>query len=144
MVDEEAFLEHAEVFGHRYGTSRRVVTEGLAHGHDVVLEIDWQGAQLIRQEYPEALDIFILPPSRAELAARLKARGEDNPKVIACRMNQAQSEISHYNDYQHLVVNENFETALSEMTVIVETARSGRRLPRKNLQTLLDELLIGN
>ena len=143
MVDEGAFLEHAEVFGNCYGTSRKAVTRELALGHDVVLEIDWQGARMIRAEFPHTLDIFILPPSRAELATRLKARGEDDPEVIRRRMNEARREISHHDDYANLVVNDDFDEALSHMSAILEAARCGRRLVREDRKTLLDELLSG-
>lgn len=144
MVDDGAFLEHAEVFGHRYGTSRHAVAEELARGHDVVLEIDWQGARMIRAEFPDTYDIFILPPSLTELAARLKARGEDDPDVISRRMNEAKKEMSHYDDYANLVVNDDFDQALSQMAAIVVAARCGKRLPRREMKTLLAELLSEN
>lgn len=144
MVDDGAFLEHAEVFGHRYGTSRHAVAEELARGHDVVLEIDWQGARMIRAEFPDTYDIFILPPSLTELAARLKARGEDDPDVISRRMNEAKKEMSHYDDYANLVVNDDFDQALSQMVAIVVAARCGKRLPRQEMKTLLAELLSEN
>ncbi len=144
MVAEGAFLEHAEVFSNRYGTSRQAVAEELARGHDVVLEIDWQGARMVRGEFPNTLDIFILPPSWAELAARLKTRGEDNPDVIRQRMNAARREMSHHADYANLVVNDNFDEALAQITAIVEAARCGKRLPRQVAKTLLEELLKEN
>lgn len=144
MVEQGAFLEHAKVFGHRYGTSRQAVAEELARGHDVVLEIDWQGARMIRTEFPHAVDIFILPPSRAELATRLKARGEDDPEVISRRMSEARKEMSHSNDYTNLVVNDDFAEALSRIAAIVRAARRGKRLPRQDMKTLLDELLSEN
>ncbi len=144
MVDDGAFLEHAEVFGYRYGTSRHAVAEELARGHDVVLEIDWQGARMIRAEFPDTYDIFILPPSLTELAARLKARGEDDPDVISRRMNEAKKEMSHYDDYANLVVNDDFDQALSQMAAIVAAARCGKRLPRREIKTLLAELLSEN
>lgn len=144
MVDDGAFLEHAEVFGNRYGTSRHAVAEELARGHDVVLEIDWQGARMIRAEFPDTYDIFILPPSLTELAARLKARGEDDPDVISRRMNEAKKEMSHYDDYANLVVNDDFDQALSQMVAIVAAARCGKRLPRREIKTLLAELLSEN
>ena len=144
MVDDGAFLEHAEVFGNRYGTSRHAVAEELARGHDVVLEIDWQGARMIRAEFPDTYDIFILPPSLTELAARLKARGEDDPDVISRRMNEAKKEMSHYDDYANLVVNDDFDQALSQMAAIVAAARCGKRLPRREIKTLLAELLSEN
>lgn len=144
MVDDGAFLEHAEVFGNRYGTSRHAVAEELARGHDVVLEIDWQGARMIRAEFPDTYDIFILPPSLTELSARLKARGEDDPDVISRRMNEAKKEMSHYDDYANLVVNDDFDQALSQMVAIVAAARCGKRLPRREIKTLLAELLSEN
>ena len=144
MVDDGAFLEHAEVFGNRYGTSRHAVAEELARGHDVVLEIDWQGARMIRAEFLDTYDIFILPPSLTELAARLKARGEDDPDVISRRMNEAKKEMSHYDDYANLVVNDDFDQALSQMVAIVAAARCGKRLPRREIKTLLAELLSEN
>ncbi len=144
MVEQGAFLEHAEVFGNFYGTARQAVAEELARGHDVVLEIDWQGAQMIRAAFPHAVDFFILPTSRAELATRLKARGEDDPEVIKRRMSEARKEMSHHNDYANLVVNDDFDEALSHIAAIVKAARCGKRLPRQDVKTLLDELLSEN
>ena len=144
MVEEGAFLEYAEVFGHWYGTARQAVAEELARGHDVVLEIDWQGARMIRAEFPHAVDIFILPPSRAELATRLKGRGEDDPEVINRRMSEARKEMSHFNDYTNLVVNDDFVEALAHIAAIVKAARCGRRLLRQDMKILLDELLSEN
>lgn len=144
MVGQNAFLEHAEVFGNRYGTSRKAVNDELALGHDVVLEIDWQGARTVRAEFPQAVDIFILPPSRATLASRLKARGEDDPHVIEQRMREARREMSHYDDYAYLVVNDDFDETLSDIVAIVKAARHGRRQQRAELRVLLDELLSEN
>lgn len=141
MVADNAFLEHAEVFGNHYGTSEQWVRDTLAGGRDVVLEIDWQGAQQIRRLMPEALSIFILPPSRATLEQRLTRRGQDDANVIAQRMAQAVSEMSHYVEADYLVVNDDFNTALEELRSILIAGR--QRLARQVLrhQALLAELL---
>ena len=141
MVENNAFLEHAEVFGNHYGTSQQWVNETLARGIDVVLEIDWQGAQQIRRLMPEALSIFILPPSRSTLEQRLTQRGQDDATIIAARMAQAVSEMSHYVEADYLVVNDSFETALQELRSILIAGRL--RLAKQTLrhQALLADLL---
>ncbi len=121
------FLEHATVFGNRYGTSRRVIEELLAQGKSVILDIDWQGARAIKSKMPEAVSVFILPPSRAVLEERLKNRRQDSPEVIARRMAEAVSEMSHYPEFDVVVVNDDFETALADLEAIV-TGR-GRSRP---------------
>lgn len=129
MVSEQAFLEHARVFDNQYGTSRQAVEQQLAGGRDVLLEIDWQGAQQVCEQVPDAIPIFILPPSRAALAERLQGRGLDSDDVIARRMAAAIDEMSHYNECDYLVVNDDFETALADLRAIV---RAGRlRRPRQ-------------
>ncbi len=117
------FLESALVFGNRYGTSRGAVTDILAGGRDLVLEIDWQGARRIRDLYPAALSVFIMPPSIAELQRRLEARNEDGPDVIARRTQAARVEMAHYREYQYLVVNDDFERARADLAAIVRAAR---------------------
>lgn len=117
------FLESALVFGHRYGTSRLVVTEALAAGQDLVLEIDWQGARRIRDLFPAAISVFVMPPSVAELRARLERRNEDGPAVIERRMQAAREEMAHYREYQYLVVNDDFERACDDLAAIVRVAR---------------------
>lgn len=123
MVQAGDFLEHARVFDNLYGTSRRSVDSTLAKGLDVVLEIDWQGARRIRALYPAAVSIFIAPPSIAALRARLEARGQDPEEVINRRMQAAEDEMSHASEYQHVVVNDDFESALAELAGIVQRSR---------------------
>lgn len=132
MVTEGRFLEHARVFDNLYGTSHDTVTERLACGADVILEIDWQGAQQVRQQLPEALSVFILPPSRAELEHRLGKRGQDSSEVITRRMRDAEAEMSHYHEYDFVVINDNFATALSELSCIItaERLRTQRQAPQ--------------
>src|SRR5688572_30783571 len=111
-VNAGGFLEHAEVFGNYYGTSQQAVDELLKQGHDVILEIDWQGAAQIRRLKPEVVSIFILPPSRAVLEQRLRGRGQDTEAVITRRLAAAREEISHYGESDYLIVNEDFQKAL--------------------------------
>jgi guanylate kinase len=118
MIDAGVFLEHAQVFGNFYGTSRPGVEEQLSAGEDVILEIDWQGARQVRQALPEAVGIFILPPSREALEQRLRARKQDNDEVIARRMRDAVSEMTHYREYDFLIINDDFERALEELATI--------------------------
>lgn len=119
MAAAGEFLEHATVFGNRYGTARRAVEAQLAAGKNVLLTIDWQGARRIKQQLPQARGIFILPPSRAVLEARLRTRGQDSDDTIAERMRQAQSEISHYREFDVLVVNDDFAAALADLTAVI-------------------------
>lgn len=123
MVERGEFLEHATVFGNCYGTSRQWLLETLRKGKDVILEIDWQGARQIRNALDETLSICILPPSRATLEHRLRGRGTDGEEVIARRMRDAVNEMSHYNEADYLIVNDHFQTALSELKVIVGSTR---------------------
>lgn len=119
MVNDNAFIEHARVFNHLYGTSTAQITERLAHGVDVVLDIDWQGAEQIRYSFPKAISIFIIPPSLEELKSRLMNRRQDKDEVISERMKKAQDELSHYPEFDYLIVNDNFEHAASELEAIV-------------------------
>ena len=123
MVASEAFLEHARVFDNLYGTSRREVDSALAAGRDLVLEIDWQGARRIRALYPQAVTVFILPPSITELRKRLEARGEDRADVIDRRMREAAAEMSHAPEYEYLVVNAVFTQAVADLQAIVRASR---------------------
>jgi len=123
MVEADAFLEHARVFDHRYGTTREAVAGHLDSGRDVVLEIDWQGARQVRERQPDAVGIFILPPSRAALAERLAGRGQDAPEVVERRMRAAIDEMSHHDEFDFLVINEQFDTALEELRCIVRGQR---------------------
>ncbi len=116
-IEEDGdFLEYAEVFGNFYGTSRQSVNRYLEAGSDVVLEIDWQGAQQVRKIYPQVVSIFILPPSVEELEKRLCARGQDSDEIIRGRMAQAHSEISHYDEYQYLIINDDIDEAIQMLT----------------------------
>ena len=141
MVSQQAFVEHAEVFGHLYGTSSSSVAVERDQGRDVILEIDYQGARQIRERYPEAISIFILPPSRATLAARLEGRGEDTRSVIEQRLAMARSEMSSFAEYDYLVVNDDFEVALQDMACIVRAERLRVVNQRQRLGPLLGELL---
>jgi guanylate kinase len=131
-VASGAFLEHAEVFGNLYGTRESDVRERLAEGRDLILEIDWQGARQVRKRLPGAIGIFVLPPSMAELERRLRTRATDSEEVIACRLAQARKDIAQAPDYDYLVVNGDFETALQELAAIAvaERLRTARQLAR--------------
>lgn len=126
MAARGDFIEHAQVFGNRYGTSRRVVEDLFKEGKNVILDIDWQGARAIKSKMPEAVSIFILPPSRTALAERLQNRRQDTPEVISKRMAAAISEMSHYQEFDHVVVNDDFEAALADLTAIF----TGKGRPR--------------
>lgn len=138
MIEHDVFLEHAEVFGNYYGTSRENVEQVLASGVNVLLDIDWQGAQQIRKKIPQARSIFVLPPSRDELDRRLRIRGQDSEEVIAKRMSQAVAEITHFAEYDHLIVNDDFNLALLDLETIIHTeSLSHRRLHHDELITKL-------
>ena len=117
------FLESALVHGNHYGTSRITIEEQIAKGEDVLLEIDWQGAQLVRQQFPEAVGIFILPPSMQALEERLINRGQDAENVIARRLQAAAGEIAHAPEFEYVIINEHFEIALAELASIVKASR---------------------
>ena len=128
MVREDAFLEHATVFGNRYGTPRQAVEKMLTDGRDVLFDIDWQGAQELTQKAKDDLvKVFILPPSRAELERRLRERAEDPPEIVARRMAQANNEISHWAEYDYVIVNDVAERALGQLEAIVEAERLNRQ-----------------
>jgi guanylate kinase len=143
MRDAGEFFEHALVFDNYYGTSRAAVEQQRARGRDVLLEIDWQGAQQIRQEFPAAVSLFILPPSRVTLRQRLKQRGQDDDSAIARRSAAAVAEMAHYREYDYLVVNDRFDEAVADLQAIVraERLRQTRQAPR--YRKLLAELLSG-
>ncbi len=126
MVSENAFLEHAKVFDHYYGTSCADIKQQLAQGIDVILEIDWQGARQVCELMSEISGVFILPPSRQALKERLQGRGQDSEQIIARRMRDAQSEISHYIEFDYVVINDDFNTALTELQAIVTCHRQRR------------------
>ena len=141
MAEAKEFLESAEVFGNLYGTSAQAVRTQLNEGRDVILEIDWQGAAQVRERFADAVSIFVLPPSRDTLNRRLKTRGQDAPDVIQARMARAIGEMSHFDAYDYLIVNDDFATALGELQhiVLAERLRVERRTAA--LQDLLSELL---
>jgi guanylate kinase len=126
MIDEGKFLEHANVFGKRYGTSKAEVAAKRALGQDVILEIDWQGAQQVREAIPDAISVFVLPPSMEELAARLTSRGEDTAHSIEKRLGEAKLDMSQAIHFDYLVINADFETALQDFANIVHAARLTR------------------
>lgn len=142
LIDSDAFLEHAQVFGQRYGTTRESVGRHLASGDDVVLEIDWQGAAQVRARHPATVGIFILPPSRESLAARLAGRGQDSEEIIARRMAAAVAEISHYEEFDYLVVNDDFEAALADLRSIVRCGRLSRARQGARHERLIASLLV--
>ncbi|MDE0036468.1 MAG: guanylate kinase [Gammaproteobacteria bacterium] len=141
LRDADEFLEWARVFDHAYGTSRDTVVAKLATGHDVILEIDWQGAAQIRRRHPDAVSIFVLPPSQAALIERLNTRGQDRPEVIAKRLQQAVDDMSHHDEFDYLVVNDDFDEAVLRLRRIVHATRAGERLPKEDHTALLGELL---
>ena len=144
MVDEGAFLESAEVFGNSYGTSGQWVQEQLRQDRDVVLEIDWQGAAQVRRLMPEAVSVYILPPSREALESRLRGRGQDTPAVIAYRLAEAIADMSHYVEFDYLVVNDDFKTALADLQAVVLAARLSYRSQSVRQETLIEKLLSGS
>jgi guanylate kinase len=123
MIRNGAFLEHADVFGNYYGTALATVEQARRNGQDLILEIDWQGASQVRRLIGDAISIFILPPSRAALEARLKGRGQDAPEVIQRRLSEAVEEMSHHAEFDYLVVNDVFETALDDLMAVVRAER---------------------
>ncbi|MDQ7089898.1 MAG: guanylate kinase [Methylococcales bacterium] len=134
------FLESAQVFDHFYGTSQQGVVDNLTQGKDVILEIDWQGAQQIRKMLPDCHSIFILPPSIDVLEQRLKNRGQDSQEIITRRMQDAVIEISHHHEFDYLIVNDDFEQALSALKSIILSQRLLRSRQQSKLKPLLDQL----
>lgn len=132
MVEEHAFVEHAEVFNHFYGTSVAQIRERLQAGFDVVLDIDWQGAQQIKRTFADAVSVFIIPPSLDILKQRLMDRRRDDPQVIQHRMQQAKDEMSHYAEFDYLIVNDDFDIAASELQAIIVVNRL--RMSRQSVQ----------
>ncbi|KTG22220.1 guanylate kinase [Pseudoalteromonas sp. XI10] len=141
LIEKNDFFEWAQVFDNYYGTSKQAIESQLAAGIDVFLDIDWQGAQQIRKLVDDVETIFILPPSKEELESRLNNRGQDSAEIIAGRMAKAQSETSHYNEYDYVVVNDDFDTALSEIETIVMAKRLSLKSQTVRHQALLENLL---
>lgn len=138
---EGDFLEAAQVFDNYYGTSRSAVEELLQDGVDVILEIDWQGARQVRELMPEHVSIFILPPSREVLESRLQNRGQDTEAVIARRMQDARQEISHYNEYDYLIINDDFAEALGELACVIQAQRQKTARLDRQKQEIIHSLL---
>ena len=140
MVDQDEFLEHAQVFDNCYGTALASAEALLSSGKHVILEIDWQGARQVKLKLPDAIGIFILPPSRPVLEQRLRDRGTDDEATIARRMRDADREMSHYNDAEYLVINEDFNQALSDLELIIFS--QGLTLEQQKLknQVLIDSI----
>jgi guanylate kinase len=140
-IGEGIFLEHAEVHGNLYGTSRTTVQGLLAQGRDVLLEIDWQGAGQIRASQPDCVSVFILPPSRVELERRLRGRGSDAPEVIERRLRNSRGEIAHAHEFDYIIVNDRFEDALADLQAIVRAVRLRTALQWRRHEALIAELL---
>ncbi len=141
MIAEQAFLEHAQVFDNFYGTAQQTVENNLAQGLDVILEIDWQGAAQVKRMLPDCVSIFILPPSIDVLRQRLQNRGQDNEEIIARRMRDAVTEMSHYPEFDYLVVNDDFNLALNQLKSIIIANRLQQKRQQSLLAPLLNDLL---
>jgi guanylate kinase len=141
MTDNNQFLEYAKVFDNYYGTSKSWVESRLSEGYDVILEIDWQGAALIRPLMPECVSIFILPPSIEALESRLRGRDENDTSTIQRRMRDAVSEISHHDEYNILVINDEFAQGLTELQDIVAALRENRQIQQVDLSQFVADLM---
>lgn len=141
MTTAGDFLEHACVFDNHYGTARATVDAALRSGNDILLEIDWQGARQIKRLMPDCQTIFVLPPARTTLEDRLRGRGQDGEDVIARRMRDAISEMAHFDEFDYLVVNDDFATAARDLISIVQAARLKTVRQRVRLKSLIDGLL---
>ena len=140
-LERNEFLEHAEVFGNLYGTSQRWLEQTLEEGYDLILEIDWQGAQQVRRLMPQAKSVFILPPSSEALRQRLTHRGQDSEEVIDTRMREAVSEMTHYVEYDYLVINDDFTQALADLQAIFRANRLLQSAQHQRFGSLLEQLL---
>jgi guanylate kinase len=142
LVDDGAFLEHARVFDNQYGTSRYQLQDKLDAGHDVILEIDWQGASQVRAAMPACRSIFILPPSREALRARLTGRQTDSQEVIERRLADAVTDMSHYRDFDYVVINDNFDAAVEDLVKIVAGQGEHLAADRPELARVVANLLV--
>ena len=138
MITNNDFVEYAEVFGNMYGTARSSINEKLNANIDIVLEIDWQGARQVRKNMPDTVSIFILPPSKDALLERLKNRGQDDDEIISKRMENAEREMSHYEEFDYIIINEQFDSALIDLMNIIDDF--GNNI--KNTELLLENQLI--
>ena len=141
QIKKNAFYEYAEVFENYYGTSEAAIDDQLAQGIDVFLDIDWQGAQQVRMKKPSVTTIFISPPSKQALEDRLRGRGQDSEEIIASRMAKAQSECSHFQEFDYIIINDDFKQALADLITIVNNQRLKRNQQIAQHNVLLDELI---
>lgn len=141
MVKADRFIENARVFDHHYGTEQATLESTLNNGHDVILEIDWQGAQQIRRRIPGTISIFIAPPSYDSLTQRLRDRGREDEQTIARRMDEAVDELSHYHEYDYLIINDDLEQAVADLTTIVTAARLNSDCRRPALDGFVQGLI---
>ena len=123
MIERSEFFEHAHVHGNHYGTSRKAIEDRIQSGEDIVLEIDWQGALQIQRQFPDAVLVFVLPPSWEELRARLQRRGEDTPEVIELRLVNAQQELAQVKHFDYVIINEDLPAALEDLVAVVRASR---------------------
>jgi len=142
MISQKSFYEYAEVFGNYYGTSKAAIADKLHLGIDVFLDIDWQGARQIKRQTPDVISIFIMPPSKEELLLRLRGRGQDSPEVINKRMAQAVSEMSHYNEFDYIILNDDFDEALEQLGSIVDASKLNLYNQAMRHEALLASLLM--
>ncbi len=140
MAQHGDFLESAEVYGNLYGTSQSWIASETANGNDILLEIDWQGAQQVRQKFPDSIGIFILPPSVQALATRLQGRGQDSAEVIAKRLQAAQADIAHVVEFDYVIINDVLDAALQQLRAIVIAASLKRNLQMIKHQNLINQL----
>ena len=140
MITNNDFVEYAEVFGNMYGTARSSINEKLSANIDIILEIDWQGARQVRKNMPDTVSIFILPPSKDALLERLKNRGQDDDEIISKRMENAEREMSHYEEFDYIIINEQFDSALNDLMNIIDDF--GNNI--KNTELLLENQLINH
>ncbi len=141
IVEADGFLEHAKVFDNHYGTSRLALEQAFRDGSGVILEIDWEGARQVRQRVPDCTSIFILPPSRAELEHRLRSRRTDSDEVIARRLRDAVTDMSHYDEFDYVIVNDDFDRAVADLRRIVSGQGSDLVRDRQSLAPLLQDLI---
>ena len=141
MVENNQFVEYANVFDNSYGTSAEHIQENLDQGIDIILEIDWQGAEQVKQKFAHCVSIFILPPSKDELYQRLKNRGQDSQQIIEGRMQQAVNEMVHYKQYDYIIVNDDFSFALEQLKAILQSKRLEKNRQIIILKKLIQELL---
>ena len=141
LIEDDAFLEYALVFGDYKGTSRKAVEDQLNDGYDVLLDIDWQGARQVRKSMPDSHSIFILPPSLEVLKERLSRRGQDSEEVITKRMGGARNEISHWDEFDFVIINDDFDEALNNLRSIIQEGHAATPVTEEKLHSLVEELL---